>query len=104
MTINGLEVNFRLSNRKQAAAVEAALGKLAVGETKIKNEKSDSLETVIGEVIDMFREFFVDALGVDVLEGCEDAQEAQNAYMEFLKEINRQKDCILSSYSPDRIK
>lgn len=52
----------------------------------------------------MFRKFFLTATGEDVLKDCEDAQEAKEAYDEFLSAVREQKEHFLSPYSLERIK
>ena len=55
-------------------------------------------------LIRMFRKFFLTATGEDVLKDCEDAQEAKEAYDEFLSAVREQKEHFLSPYSLERIK
>lgn len=104
MTINGKEVDFRISNLKHAAAMDLALKKMGKTEDKIRTSDKKDLVTVLSSMISMFREFFCDATGEDVLADCEDLQEARIAYEEFLAEISKQKQAMLSPYSTDRIK
>ena len=80
MQINGKEIRFSISNKNHAA-----------------NFEKDAL-------IRMFRKFFLTATGEDVLKDCEDAQEAKEAYDEFLSAVREQKEHFLSPYSLERIK
>lgn len=104
MIINGKEIEFKLSIKSHAASFENALIKIQEKEQDLVNIEGKSLEWVIDNVVNMFRTFFIDATGVDVLESCEDAEEAQQAYLDFLAEIQKQKNKIISAYSPKRIK
>lgn len=107
MQINNVEVDFKISRLKDAAAMELALTNMGKREKKINDMKSDKnskLTEVIGGLLDMFRNFFLEATGTDVLNECGDVEEATQAYYTFLDEIKKQKDTTLSVYSPDRIK
>lgn len=103
MVINGKEVNFKVSNLKHAAAMNLALDEMGKTEKKIGAMKDKNLVNVLTAMISMFRQFFISATGVDVLEDCEDLDEANQAYHTFLAEIKKQKTAMLSAYSPDSI-
>ena len=104
MILNGKEIEFKIGNRNHAAAMENAMVKLQKREKELVNMKEENWRTAIDKLIEMFQEFFIEATGIDVLEGCEDAEIAENVFLEFLDELNRQKNKILSQYSPSRIK
>ncbi len=104
MTINGKEVDFRISNLKHATAMQMALDEMGETEKKIQEMKDKTLVNVLGAMLAMFRKFFITATGSDVLEGCEDLQEARDAYESFLEQIKRQKASVLAPYSAERIK
>lgn len=104
MTINGLEVNFKISNLKHAGAMKQALTEMGEKEAKIRGMDYGDLTTILAAMIAMFREFFLTATGEDVLAECEDLQEARDAYELFLGEIEGQKKTMLAPYSPTRIK
>lgn len=107
MKINNVEIDFKISRLKDAAAMELALKNMGEREKRInalKGDKKSKVTEVIGGLLDMFCSFFVEATGTDVLHGCEDVEEATQAYYLFLEEIKKQKDTTLSAYSPDRIK
>lgn len=103
MTIYGKEVDFKISRLKCAAAMEQALKKMEKTEQAIQKMQKDSLVKVMSAMISMYREFFKDTTGVDVLEACEDYEEAQEAYYKFLNDIKIQKTAMLAPYSPDSI-
>lgn len=104
MVVNGKELDFRIGNLRHAAAYEKALIQMGETEDKIKNMKEEKLTPVLKAMIDMFRQFFLEATGVDVLADCEDMQEAREAYEQFLGEIVKQKKAMLAPYSAERIK
>lgn len=104
MIINGKEVDFNIYNVCHAKKYETALQQLGVEEKKIKSIDNGNLSEVIERLIKMFRNFFVTATGVDVLEGCEDAVSAKQAYIEFLSEIEKQKKMFAEPFSLERIK
>lgn len=104
MTINGKEVNFKISNLKHATAMRLALDEMRTTEAGIKAMDDKDLVNVLTAMISMFRRFFITATGEDVLEGCEDLQDARDAYELFLNEISQQKKSVLAPYSVDRVK
>lgn len=99
MKINNVEVDFSITNLKHAEAMELALQKMGKTEERIKKEDARmKVSKVMGDMIQMFRDFFVDATGSDVLEKCEDFMDARKAYTEFLEEIKKQKAAALAPY------
>ena len=103
MTINGKEINFRISSLKDATAMNLALDELGKTEDKIKAMKSKELIPVLEAMISMFKQFFLIATGEDILADCDDLQEARDAYEQFLGEIEKQKKAVLAPYSIKRI-
>ncbi len=87
MKIYGQEVNFRITRIDDAQRYKAALDEMQKDEQKLQKLKSSDLATFLKSYIEMFRRFFVNATGVDVLKECSDAQEAHDAYISFLREI-----------------
>ena len=77
MRISGKEIDFKLSRINDAAALDMAINKMGTAEVEIRKEKK--LVAILSRTIGMFRQFFIDATGVDVLEGCEDLEEARAA-------------------------
>lgn len=104
MVINGKEVDFKISNKRHAANYSAALKEMEVAEKKIRNTDRTDLIAVLDAVINMFRDFFITATGVDVLEDCEDADEAKTVYIEFLTAIKEQQNKFVAPFSLERIK
>lgn len=107
MKINNVEFDFKISRLKDAGAMELALQNMGKAEKKLndlKGKKDSKLTAVIQGTIDMFRNFFIDATGTDVVNECDDAEEAMKMYYEFLEAVKAQKDTTLAPYSPDRIK
>lgn len=93
MQIRGKEVDFRVSRLKDAAALEQAIDNMGKKEEEIRKEKT--LTAVISKTNEMFRQFFIDATGTDVLVDCEDLQESKETYTEFLRGVGEQKKSIL---------
>ena len=75
MQIRGREVDFKIGRLKDAEALEKALDNMGVNEKKI-NRKGKLSEILMAE-IQLFRSFIVEATGEDVLDGCEDFEEAK---------------------------
>ena len=77
MQIRGREVDFGITRLKDAAAMEKALDHMAESEKKIN--RKGKLTEVMSATIEMFRNFVKEATGEDVLEDCDDVEEAKNA-------------------------
>lgn len=103
MLINGKEVNFKISNLKHATAMKQALEEMGKTEEEIKAMNSKDLVSVLTAMISMFRQFFITATGEDILQDCDDMQDARDAYELFLREISKQKKSVLAPYSVERI-
>lgn len=101
MTIYGKEIDFKITRVKDAGNFHMALKAMEKEEKELQKKKSADIVTFLGGYIKMFRRFFVNATGTDVLENCEDAQEAQEAYIEFLREINKSKTKIMQFNAED---
>lgn len=101
MQIRGREVDFRITRLKDAAAMEKALDHMAESEKKIN--RKGKLTEIMSATIEMFRNFAKEATGEDVLEDCDDVEEAKNAYIEMLCEVSKQKEEALG-FSMDKIK
>lgn len=107
MQIRGREVDFRITRLKDAAAMDSALQKMGRAEKKLNERANSGMANVIEafqDYIRLIRDFFVDATGTDVLEGCQDVVEARDAYYSFLDEVGRQKNAALAPYSEDRLR
>lgn len=104
MNINGVEFEFKLSNISHAKKFQKAIDGMAEDEKKIKNMRNAKLDETLGAVKDMFVNFFVTATGKDVVGDCEDTEEMVSMYNEFLEEIKKQKEKVLSPFSMERIK
>lgn len=104
MQINGKEIRFSISNKNHAANFEKAIRAMEKDEERIRKMSQGKLGDVLDALIRMFRKLFLTATGEDVLKDCEDAQEAKEAYDEFLSAVREQKEHFLSPYSLERIK
>lgn len=106
MKVNNVEFEFNISSLKQAGALELALDYMGEREKKLNKKKANSksrLTEVLSDTLDMFRQFFVEATGVDILQECDDVREATGIYYKFLDEVKKQKETITEPYSTDRI-
>jgi len=105
LIINNMEVDFKITRPKDAAAFEKALEKLAENEIELKQDrKKQDLSTMISNMITMFQEFLKNATGVDILKDCEDLELAQEVYYQFCRDVESQKKKLLPPYSVARIK
>lgn len=106
MKINNVEFEFNISSLKQAGALELALDHMSEKEKKINKKKTNPksrLTEVLSDTLDMFRQFFIEATGADLLQECDDVREATGIYYKFLDEVKKQKETITEPYSTDRI-
>ncbi|MFQ9208933.1 MAG: hypothetical protein ACLR3S_07120 [Clostridium fessum] len=75
MQIRGREVDFKITRLKDAAAMEKALDHMTESEKKINHK--GKLTEIMSATIDLFRNFVKEATGEDVLEDCDDVEEAK---------------------------
>ena len=101
MQIRGREVDFKIGRLKDVAAFKKALNNMGKAEKEIK-KMSDLAQIISGE-IDMFRAFIKEATGEDILEECDDLEEAKGAYLDMLRGIKAQKETLLG-FSTDELK
>lgn len=104
MVINGKEIKFSISSRRDAANFELALKGMEKKEKKIKEMKNTSLTEMWDAVTEMFRDFFKTATGINVIGECDDVNEMREMYMLFLTEVGNQKQAFLAPFSAGRIK
>lgn len=104
MVINGKDIAFKISRKKDAANFETAVRNMQKKETEIQTMDKDSLGAVLQALEDMFRHFFVTTTGVDVVGDCDDIEEMKDMYNTFLKEVEKQRKSFVSPFSPARIK
>ncbi len=105
MIVNGVEFDFRISNKTHAANFEKALQGMQKMEKEIRTLQPETPASyVLGKMEQMFRNFFRQATGIDVIGDCEDVAEMKAMYMEFLDKIAEQKKDFLSPFSMERIK
>ena len=100
MIIYGKEIDFKISRLKNAGDFEMALQEMSAKEKEIA-KYNGPMTGLIERGIKMFRDFFIKATGTDVLEGCDDFNEAKKAYFEFLEEIKKQKAEVLDITAAD---
>lgn len=93
MQIRGREVDFKIGRLKDAAAFEKALDKMSKTEKEVN--KKGTLSEIIAAEIEMFRAFVKESTGEDVLEDCDDLEEAKGAYIDMLLGIKKQKETLL---------
>ena len=104
MTINGKELDFKISNLKDAGNFEMASMHMDASEEEIKKLGDKAgISTTFAKTIEAFQKFFIEATGVDVLEGCGDLQEAIDVFNEFVEEVKQQKELLLRPFSTKRI-
>lgn len=101
MTVNGKEIDFKITRVGDAEKFSAALKVMEKDEEELQKKKDVKMSLFLRSYIKMFSRFFINATGVDVLEGCDDAQEAQEAYLDFLKEVNKSKTKIMRFKAED---
>ena len=96
MKINGMDINFSFTNIDDAARFEIAIKNMEENEKKVKEvveyiEKGQAgLTHLMKAQMMMFKEFFKDCVGEDVLSDCRDLKEAKTTYLSFIEELNNQ--------------
>ena len=102
MQIRGREVDFKISRLKDVGNMDLALKHM--GKTEEELKKTEKVAVYFEKYLNMFRDFFRETTGVDVLDGCDDVLEAKETYYEFLEEVKKQKDAVLAPFSTEQIK
>lgn len=90
MKVYGAEIDFKHTRLSDAKRFEEAIQRMSEANEehkKTRHKLSESLQWQIG----VYRKFFIDATGTDILKDCRDAQEAEDAYYEFLGQIQAEQ-------------
>lgn len=96
MIINGRELDFKTSRLKDVANYQQALETFEKKGKALEKKKGMSVIEIIKYQIDACKAFFVEATGVDVLEECDDLEEATDTYYVFLEAVRKQNQDIVS--------
>ena len=103
--INDVEFDFDIYDIDQSEAFERAIDQLSTAEAEIKAAQETQKVSVVNRaVIAMFRKFFVEATGVDVLASCKNSSLASEAYTEFLGEIGKMEGQLFQKYGATRVR
>ena len=103
-TINA-KFEFDIFDLDQSEAFEKAVDQLSWSEKKIQDaSKTKKMSDMNWAMLDMFKQFFITATGVDVLADCKNSMTAQNAYYEFCEQVGEAKMQIVTKYSAKRVR
>lgn len=99
------EIDFDIFEMNHAERFEKAIDQLSWSEKKIQDAaKSKKMTDMNKAFIDMFKQFFITATGVDVLKDCTNSMTAQSAYYEFCELVGEAKMQIVTKYSAKRVR
>ena len=88
MKINGKELEFNIYKVSDVKKLEENMIKLKEGEEEGKALlTSGKLYDGINTMYNVYKNFFIDLLGVDVVGDCDDTLEAQKMVAEFIEEV-----------------
>lgn len=105
MTINGVEFEFDVTDQEDIGRMEKALANMDKAEEKLKSYNKQGNASKFFEMANkMIADFFIETTGADVLKGVTSFLKAKEFYFEFLGEIEKQKDEILSDFSLTRVR
>lgn len=105
MKINNVEFDFDIFDIDHSESFEKAVDQLSWSEKKIQDaSKTKKMSDMNRALLDMFKQFFISATGVDVLEDCKNSMTAQNAYYEFCETVGEAKMQIVTKYSAKRVR
>ena len=105
MKLNGKEVRFNITDPRDAKRYEETLIKLKKKEKELKKSGQEyTLDEIMREIIKICREVLWDFTGQDVLKGCHDALMAKEVLYQFLREVARQNESLLSPFDLERIR
>lgn len=101
MIIYGKEIDFKVTRANDAKALQAAVSELSREAEEfgglLQEGEIHDLGMLINRRIEIVRNFFIRATGQDVLEGCDDMQEADKAYMQFIDVAKAQSAAVRSN-------
>ena len=94
MNIHGIEVDFNITNPEHYDHYMAGLKLLEQGEKKVRSINDPMAEgiNIMEIMLQAVKDFFYEAVGVDVLAECDNVQEAMDTYHLFLKDVAAQKE------------
>lgn len=105
MIINGKETDFKISRKSDAQRFENALRRMEEEEKAVQGmQEKEGLTGTLEALRNMFVDFFKEITEVDVIGECDDLEEIQKMYFEFLKCVNDQQKMFLKPFSTQRIK
>jgi hypothetical protein len=105
LKINNVEFEFDIYDVDNSERFEEAIEKLSESEEAVKKATETQKMSVVNKAfIGMFKQFFINATGVDVLADCKNSKTAEEAYSEFLDEIGKMKGQLLTKYDTKRVR
>jgi len=107
MELKSVNANFEFDifDLDQSEAFEKAVDQLSWSEKKLQDAaKTKKMSDMNRAMLDMFKQFFITATGVDVIGDCKNSMLAQNAYYEFCEQVGEAKLQIVTKYSAKRVR
>lgn len=105
MVINGVEFEFDITDQEDVGRMEKALADMEKAETKLESYNKQGNASKFFEMANkMIADFFLETTGTDVLKGVTSFIKSKEFYFEFLGEVEKQKDEILSDFSLNRVR
>lgn len=101
MNVNGHEVDFKITRVQDSRQYQKALQIMDAAEKDLvkrypMNQPALTFPTAefYEAYIRIISDFFVNCLGSNVLEGCDDIEEAQRVYLDFVAHVKRQSEDV----------
>ena len=97
MTLNGKDIDFKITRAKDAEAFRIAVEAFAAAAGEFERAAREGKQTIGGLIerrIGLVRDFFLTATGEDVLADCDDMQLADETYMKFISLVNEQSKAV----------
>lgn len=92
MILRGKEILFHYAKVADAERLTAATKRLQERADELEKSAKEGWGSNVKTTIDVFREYLNTATGQDILEGCDDIMEAEDAYYDFLGEVKQQRE------------
>ena len=91
MKLRGTDIDFRYTRAADAERLTKATDRLRERSEEMEKAAEAGWGPNVKTTINVFREYIHTATGKDLLEGCDDLGVAEEAYYDFMDEVDRQK-------------
>lgn len=100
MLIHGTEVNFNITNPDHKDNYMAGIRKLEEAQNELNKKENE--ENALEIMLQAIKDFFYEAVGLDVIADVDNVQEAIETYKIFLKDVEEQNNKLTQTVAEFR--